>query len=88
MCMVSCMIGLFYNTWMMKRNYEVWLFKRKISTLTYDFCMRHVFDDDDQSIKAWEWFCDKYTYEEMLHSRRPLTLEEWYTEEELKRIMS
>lgn len=87
MCMVSCMIGLFYNTWMMKRNYEVWLFKRKISTLTYDFCMRHVFDDDDQSIKAWEWFCDKYTYEEMLHSRRPLTLEEWYTEEELKRIM-
>lgn len=50
--------------------------------------MRHIFDEDGQSIEAWEWFCDKYTYEEMLHSRRLLTLEEWYTEEELKRIMS
>lgn len=56
--------------------------------MTYDFCMRHIFDEEDNSIEAWDWFCDKYTYEEMLHSRKPLTLEAWYTEEELKRIMS
>lgn len=86
--MVSCTIGLFYTMWMMKRNYKVFILKKKIAELTYEFGMRHIFDEGNQSIEAWDWFCNKYTYEEMLHSRKPLTLEAWYTEEELKRITS
>lgn len=33
--------------------------------------------------KAYE-ICDKYNYEDMLYSLKPLTLEAWYTEEEIK----
>lgn len=70
------------------RNHKVYIFKNKIAELTYAFCMRHLFDSKERSIDAWDWFCNKYTYEEMLYSNKPLTLEEWYTEEEIKRIKS
>lgn len=42
----------------------------------------------DEALKAYDWFMDKYTYEQMLYSFKPLKIESWYTEEEIKRITS
>lgn len=74
----------------LKRNDEVYEFRTRINKV---YCKEYVqrrlrenkFDD-------WEWPQDwslnKYSYEEMLYSDRPLTLEAWWSSEEIEKLMS
>lgn len=38
------------------------------------------------ALDVYDWFFGKYTYDQMLYSLKPLTLEAWYTKEEIKRV--
>lgn len=73
-------------TYLMLRNIFVYSFKRKIVSMSEAYDRRkidaYIFDFDS----AFDWFCDQYTYEEMLFSFKPLKLKYWYTEEELTEI--
>lgn len=74
---------------MLKRNNEVYAFRQQLLHLASAYSIRRIregiFTREDDALT---WFLNKYTYEEMLNSNKPLTLEEWYTEEEIKRVKS
>ncbi len=71
----------------MKRNHKVAEFRNMLNDMTYNYAMRN-FEilGIDEVNKAWDWFASKWTYNEMLYSSKPLTLEAWYTPEEIERI--
>lgn len=71
-----------YNK-LLKRNNEVYNFKIQLIDLATTYSLRNPKKDD-----AFTWFFNKYTYDEMLYSKKPLTLEAWYTENEIKLIKS
>ena len=66
-----------------KRNKEVCEFRLTISNLVYEYNMRRI---EDGSYKTYYEFYNKFTYDEMLFSKKPLTLEEWYTKEEIAKL--
>lgn len=55
--------------------------------MSYDYAMRNYKTEGLVEVnKVWDWFANKWTYNEMLKSSKPLTLEAWYTSEEIERI--
>lgn len=93
---IACLIGLIVSLngirnsgLMMKRNQEAYDFRISLLDLASRHDARRI---DDGTFKeednALLWFFHKYTYEQMLYSDKPLTLEAWYTEEEINRIKS
>lgn len=66
-----CLFGI--SIYMLNRNDKVYAFRSKIID---DVPLGHWW-------KAREIF-NKYTYEDMLYSIKPLKLESWYTEDEIK----
>lgn len=77
------------------RNTQVFHFQTKISDGAYDNII-HWLDgikDDNELKRRWGEYrekkkmvnkiCDKYSYERMLFSFKPLKLEYWYDEEEI-----
>ena len=55
--------------------------------MCYDYAMRNYKTKGFDEVKeVWNWFDSKWTYDEMLKSSKPLTLEAWYTPEEIKKI--
>lgn len=71
----------------MKRNHKVAEFRCMISDMCYNYAMRNYKTKGFDEVKeVWNWFDSKWTYDEMLKSSKPLTLEAWYTPEEIKKI--
>ena len=71
----------------MKRDSKVEEFRNMISNMCYDYAMRNYKTKGFDEVKeVWNWFDSKWTYDEMLKSSKPLTLEAWYTPEEIKKI--
>lgn len=94
--MVLCIVGLVIsmvetrrNRRILLRNEDVLPFRTRLLNLTTVYNLKRikkgVFLHEDNALT---WFFGKYTYEEMLYSKKPLTLEEWYTKEEIDRINS
>lgn len=90
-----CLIGIavcFCLMWIsnrqIKRIQEVYEFRQMIIELCGLYDLRHIRDKDFNETSPYEWFLDKWTYDDLLYSKKPLTLEEWYTEEEIKKIKS
>lgn len=55
--------------------------------MSHDYALRNYkTEGPDEVNKVWDWFACKWTYDEMLKSSKPLTLEAWYTPEEIERI--
>lgn len=82
-----CCIGLVQTSKEMKRNYKVAEFRNKLCDMSYDYAMRNYKTEGLEGVnKVWDWFACKWTYAEMLKSSKPLTLEAWYTPEEIERI--
>ena len=72
-----------------KRVEEVSKFFHMLGDMAYDYNMRHIEQLTlDKIGEVYKWFADKYTFRQLLYSSRPLTLEEWYTKEELEKIRS
>lgn len=93
---IACIIGLVLsikgvreNRKVLKRNQEVYLFRLQLLDLASAYNIKRLEDGtlSDEN-DALIWFSDKYTYEMMLYSDKPLTLEAWFTEEEITRIKS
>lgn len=71
----------------MKRNHKVAEFRSKLCDMSHDYAMRNYKTEGLDGVnKVWDWFANKWTYDEMLKSSKPLTLEAWYTPEEIERI--
>lgn len=94
--MVLCIVGLVIsmvetcrNRRILLRNEDVLPFRTRLLNLTTVYNLKRitkgVFSHEDDALT---WFFGKHTYEEMLYSKKPLTLEEWYTKEEIDRINS
>lgn len=75
---------------LMERNDEVAAFRLSLLNLATDYITRRLeeFPDLKEMGNPYIWFVDKYTYDEMLYSKKPLVLEEWYTKEEINKIKS
>ena len=71
------------------RNDNVLRFRLNICQLCSEYEQRKIengtFNPDNLS---FNWFLDKYSYGRMVLSFRPLKLEYWYTDEEIKEINS
>lgn len=84
---IICLIGMYKCDKAIRRNREVARFKYMLGDMAHSYNMRHIKEIGIEDVhKVWSWFADKWTYDELLHSSRPLTLEEWYTKEEIERI--
>lgn len=85
--LLICIIELVKTSKEMKRNNKVAEFRNMLNDMSYDYAMRNYKTEGLYEVsKVWDWFASKWTYDEMLHSSKPLTLEEWFTEEEIARI--
>ena len=78
---VALQMYIFYGFWMLFRNDKVCAFRNKISDLEYK---RRI-----EAIRQGLYFKDlnlhdKYSYNDMLYSFKPLKLEKWFTEEEIR----
>lgn len=65
------------------RNDKVLQFSFMIIDMCHEYAVRH-----NYALDAYDWFDGKHSYEKMLFSFKPLTLEAWFTKEELDKINS
>ena len=72
--------------YLLVRNSKVYKFTLKLIDLACAYNIRHLQDLYDDN--AYEWFCDKYSYEKLLFSFKPLSLKYWFTEDEILKINS
>lgn len=89
--LVLCSVALAATTYLGFRNFKVRNFCTSLIEMSYMYEMRRLrdlkeFGTERQTRSAFDWFASKYSYEQFLYSLKPLKLEYWYTEEELKEI--
>ena len=75
------------SLYLLVRNYMVYNFEVMLIDLSHEWNIRHI-EEFSVSDNAFRWFSDKYTYNQLLFSFKPLKLEAWFTEEELDKINS
>lgn len=72
-----------------KRNDEVSKFLRHINqVLCHEYCERRLKAKDTNWDWPQKWFLGKYKYTDFVFSNKPLTLEEWWTKEEINKLLS
>nr|DAJ81343.1 MAG TPA: Sporulation protein YhaL [Caudoviricetes sp.] len=82
-----CIVGIIFSTYMAVRNFQVRSFRYILINMACDYEMRRLKEPGERTEEnAFNWFLNKYSYEDMLFSCKPLRLEKWYTEEELTEI--
>ena len=85
--LIVCLIGLIRTGLEIERDRKVTEFRTMLIDMSCDYAIRNYKTEGiDEVSKVWDWFANKWTYNEMLKSSKPLTLEEWYTKEEIERI--
>ena len=72
--------------WFLHRNNRTYIFYCYIIDLSYRYNIRRINENNLEYKDAFKWFVDKYTYDNILFSFKPLKLEYWYTKEELEEI--
>lgn len=74
--LIVCSIGVIFSMYVLIRNNKVHKFRTHLINLIYK----------DGANNFWEKIelLDKYTYENMLYSFKPLKMEYWFTDDELK----
>lgn len=83
---ILCVVDFLTPARLIRRGDEVLAFRKRLINMAYEYNVRRILEGNLNHNDAFDWFADKWTVEDMLHSRRPLTLEEWYTEEEIREI--
>lgn len=76
-------IALLVNQYFLYRHKKVRRFRLELIEMAYTAAKKAILcgEDDIESLIS---LCDKYSYDDMLYSFKPLTLEAWYSEEEIK----
>ena len=88
-CIVACLAAAVYS-WLLRRNDAVYQFLLKLVDMADVAAMRILYDESLSSDVRCEKYAklnaiiDRYSYDRMLCSLRPLKLEAWFTEEETK----
>lgn len=93
---ILCLIGLVWSFLEVReaqrlsvRNHEVAKFRYYLLDLSTEYIIRHLNDPNLTELNnPYLWLLEKHSYDEMLYSEKPLTLEEWFTEDEIKEIKS
>lgn len=67
------------------RNDRLVVFRICILHLCTTYDILHAIEPGSEE-DAFKWFEEKYTYNQMLFSFKPLKLEAWYTPEEISKI--
>lgn len=87
-----CIVGLIITHYLKIRNERVSKFRMYLVDLSYRYDERRIREaekrDDLKFESAYDWFCHKYSYDNMFFSAKPLELESWYTEEEIIKIFN
>lgn len=73
-CLIYSSVQMHKYNHRLKRNDKVYDFRSKLLSKTGIFDKLY-----EEKQKIW----NKYSYEDMLNSKKPLTLEEWFTPEEI-----
>lgn len=86
-----CVGLLFLSTYMIRRNEKVKDFCFSLVDMAYEYEVRRLKEyaesgEERKEKNAYDWFANKRSYEDYLYSLKPLKLEAWFTEEELKEI--
>lgn len=84
-----CVIALIFSIYISTRNFKVRSFRLLLIEMSYGYELHRLRESGKRSgdeEDAFDWFLNKYSYEDMLFSCKPLRLEKWYTEEELTEI--
>lgn len=55
----------------------------RLIDMAYTATQKAIWSGEDDSEKVYRLY-DKYSFDDMLYSFKPLTLEAWYSEEEIK----
>ena len=73
---IVCSIGIIISMYVLIRNEKVYKFRHHLINLIYE----------DVSSSFWEKrkLLSKHTYNNMLYSLKPLKMEYWFTDDELK----
>lgn len=77
--LLVCSLYIFF------RNNKVYLFSLEVIDLAHNTAEKHI----DAGMDDWEDVCDlteKHGYMRMLFSFKPLKLEYWYTEDEIRKM--
>lgn len=76
--LIVCSIGVIISMYVLIRNNKVYKFRTHLIDLIYK----------DVGNNFWEKkeLLDKYTYNNMLYSFKPLKMECWFTDDELKSL--
>jgi len=91
--LIICLIGIVFSLYMMKRNEKVAKLQLELVELSYNVirCYLNSLKDDSELDKEYYYKLCKYrdeicdiSYNKMMWSlTRPLTIEEWLTEEQI-----
>ena len=92
---IVCHIFLVFGFYLMFRNERVGFFRVALNHLLCDFLINYLESlDDDEDFrkhraeyeyldKSKDYMWNKYTYDQMLFSFKPLRLDKWFTDEEI-----
>ena len=83
---IACLFGLLRCFYTYRRCDAVADFSHKLVDMAYDYNGRRIVEGELDYKDAYNWFEEKWTFEQMLYSTKPLKLEAWFTEEEIKEI--
>lgn len=92
---IVCHIFLVFGFYLLFRNERVGVFRISLNHLLCDFLINYLESlDDDEDFrkhrteyeyldKSKDYMWNKYTYDQMLFSFKPLRLDKWFTDEEI-----
>lgn len=90
---LSCLgiVLLFFSAYILRRNEKVKDFRFSLVDMAYEYEIRRLKEyaesgEEHKEKNAFDWFANKHSYEDHLYSFKPLELESWFTEEEIKEI--
>lgn len=80
--LIICALSLVYLLYILKRNYEVHSFRSYIIDRLHEAKIRAI-NKGIFYLDEYDDIYDKYSYNDMLYSFKPLKLEYWFTQEEI-----
>lgn len=83
--MTTCVAGMSLNAYMLYRNNKVAKFRKEILQMASEESERRINVGRNDFLVPLN-IMDKHTYAQMLYSSKPLKLEAWFTEEEIKML--
>lgn len=81
----ACVIGITISMYVLHRNDKVYEFRQGIIDMASKAARRRI-DENRDDYLAPHSLLNKHTYDQMLYSFKPLKLEAWFTEEEVKTL--